>query len=351
MKHEDEVPVVGEASGTTRRRFLGATVRGCVTVGVGAGAFGCSGRDGGVRDGGADSPGGVPRRVLGKTGLEVSIVGLGGYHIGIQKDPAESVRIIQGAIDGGINFFDNSNDYNEGQSEIRVGEATQGRRDQVVLMTKFNSRDKKGAMLELEESLRRLRTDVIDVWQFHSMERIEDPDWIFTLHGAIEAVDLAKRQGKVRFVGFTGHKHPDIHLKMLAQPYDWDTIQMPLNILDAHFRSFGHSVLPEAVRMNLGIIGMKPLAFQGALKVAGAVECLHYAMSLPVSTTLTGCETEERLEQALLAARTFRPMVPTAMEALLARSKELGSSGEGEPFKRTTDFDNKPPASPPPYGA
>jgi predicted aldo/keto reductase-like oxidoreductase len=347
MRHEDGgVHECGQASGTTRRRFLEEAVRGCVAAGVGAGAIGCS-----FRQGDSEAPGGVPRRAFGKTGLQVSIVGLGGFHVGIQKDPAESVRIIRRALDGGINFLDNSHDYNEGQSEIRVGEAIQGRRDEVVVMTKFNSRDKKGAMLELEESLRRLRTDVIDVWQFHSIERIEDPDWVFAPHGAIEAVELAKRQGKVRFVGFTGHKHPDIHLKMLAQSYEWDTIQMPLNILDAHFRSFAHSVLPEAARRNLGIVGMKPLAFQGALQVAGAIECLHYAMSLPVGTTITGCETEERVDQALVAARTFRPLDPAAMEALLVRSKEFGSSGEGEPFKRTTDFDNKPSAEPPPYDA
>jgi len=291
----------------------------------------------------------IPRRILGRTGLSVSILGLGGWHIGIQKDPADSIRIIQAAIDAGINFLDNSNDYNNGESEIRMGRAIKGRRDQVILMTKFNARDKRGALRELEVSLRRLQTDYIDIWQFHSIERAEDPDWIFSPHGAIEAVEIAKKQGKARFIGFTGHKHPDYHLAMLQKDYPWDTIQMPLNILDAHFRSFQQRVLPVARERNLGIIGMKPLAFQNALKVASAEECLRYAMSLPVGVTLTGCETMERLEQALRVARGFQPMTPEEMEALLARSRAFGISSNGEPYKTTNDFDNQPPATPPPY--
>lgn len=293
----------------------------------------------------------IPRRVLGKTGLMVSILGLGGWHIGIQKDPKESEAIIKAAIDAGVNFLDNSNDYNNGESEIRMGRAIKGIRDKVVLMTKFNARDKKGAMRELEESLRRLQTDYLDIWQFHSIERAEDPDWIFSPNGAIEAAHLAKQQGKVRFVGFTGHKNPHYHLGMLAKDFPWDTIQMPLNILDAHFRSFQQLVLPEAQKRNLGIIGMKPMAFQNALEVASAQECLRYAMSLPVGTTLTGCETMERLEQALSVARGFQPMSVDEIQALLARSKPFAESGKGEPYKLTTDFDNKPPASPPPYEA
>lgn len=291
----------------------------------------------------------IPQRPLGKTGLKVSILGLGGWHIGIQKDPEESIRIIRMAIDAGVNFLDNSNDYNNGESEIRMGRAIHGLRDKVIVMTKFNARDKRGALRELELSLRRLNIDYIDVWQFHSIERPEDPDWIFSPHGAIEAVDIAKKQGKVRFVGFTGHKHPDYHLKMLEKDYPWDTIQMPLNVLDAHFRSFQQVVLPEAQKRNLGIIGMKPMAFKNALKVASPVACLRYAMSLPVSVTLTGCETVDRLEQALSVARGFKPMTPAEMEALLTRTKAFGQSAEGEPYKTTNDFDNQPPATPPPY--
>jgi aryl-alcohol dehydrogenase-like predicted oxidoreductase len=324
-----------------RREFLGATLRGALVAGTGWAAL----------EAGETASGGIPQRVLGKTGLKVSLVGLGGWHVGTQKDPAESIKIIQAAADNGINFLDNSYDYNEGQSETRMGQAVKGRRDKVILMTKFNSRDKKGALRELEESLRRLQTSYVDLWQSHSIERAEDPDWIFSPNGAYEAARLAKQQGKARFIGFTGHEHPDYHLAMLAKPLEWDTIQMPLNILDAHFRSFQKSVLPEAVKRKLGIIGMKPLAFQGALKVASAVECLHYAMNLPVSVVVTGCETMERLEQALNAARTFKPLSPQQVEQLLSRSKELGTTGQNEPFKLTTDFDNKPPAGPPPYEA
>jgi len=326
----------------TRREFLDTTLRGSVAVTAG---WACSGTKA------LGAAGDIPRRKLGRTGLNVSIIGLGGWHIGIQKDPAESIRLIQTAVDQGINFLDNSHDYNDGQSEIRMGQAIKGRRDKVALMTKFNARDKKGALRELEESLRRLQTDYLDLWQFHSIERPEDPDWIFSPNGAIEAAVLAKKQGKVRFIGFTGHKHPDYHLAMLKKDFPWDTIQMPLNILDAHFRSFQKQVLPEAVKRRLGIIGMKPMAFKSALEVARAPECLRYAMSLPVSVTITGCETLEQVEQAITAGRTFEPMSREEVQALLARSRNLGESGKGEPFKLTTDFDNKPPATPPPYEA
>jgi aryl-alcohol dehydrogenase-like predicted oxidoreductase len=299
----------------------------------------------------AATGGEIPRRPFGKTGVRVSILGLGGWHIGIQKDPAESYRLIRTAIDAGINFLDNSNDYNDGQSEIRMGEAIKGRRDQVFLMTKFNFRDKKNALRELETSLRRLQTDYVDLWQFHSIERPEDPDWIFAPHGAIEACELAKKQGKVRFIGFTGHKSPDYHLKMLGQPYAWDAIQMPLNVLDPHFGSFERMVLPEAVKRNLGIIGMKPLAFGNAPKtgVVTSTECLHYAMSLPVSVTLTGCETMERLETALAAARSFRKLSEAEMAALRERMKPFVNYGANEPYKITRDFDNNPAGFPPPY--
>jgi len=327
----------------TRREFLDATLRSTVAAGIGLAGLQAEP----VRA----AAGEIPRRRLGRTGLMVSIIGLGGWHIGIQKDPADSVRLIQAALDYGINFLDNSHDYNNGQSEIRMGQAIKGRRDKVVLMTKFNSRDKKGALRELEESLRRLQTDYVDIWQFHSIERAEDPDWIFSPNGAIEAAALAKKQGKARFIGFTGHKHPDYHLGMLKKDFEWDTIQMPLNVLDAHFRSFQKLVLPEAVRRKLGIIGMKPMAFKNALQVASAAECLRYALSLPVSVVITGCETLDRIEQAVAVARSFKPMRKKEIDALLARTRDLGESGKGEPFKLTTDFDNKPPATPPPYEA
>lgn len=301
----------------------------------------------------AEAAGEMPMRTFGKTGVKVSQLGLGGWHIGIQKETAESIRLIHMAMDHGVNFLDNSIDYNEGQSEIRMGEAIKGRRDKVFLMTKHNFRDKKSALRDLEISLKRLQTDHLDLWQFHSIERVEDPDWIFEKNGAIEAAEQAKKQGKVRFIGFTGHKSPDYHLKMLSKPYAWDALQMPLNVLDAHFRSFERLVLPEAVKRNLGIVGMKPMAFQNAPKtgVVTSIECLHYAMSLPVSVTITGCETEERLKTALEAVRTFKPLGEKELQALRDRLTPFVKEGQNEPYKITTDFDNKPAAFPPPYTA
>ncbi len=193
----------------------------------------------------------------------------------------------------------------------------------------------------------------LDLWQFHSIERVEDPDWIFEKNSAIEAAELARKQGKARFIGFTGHKSPEYHLAMLAKPYAWDALQMPLNVLDPHFRSFERRVLPEAVKRNLGIVGMKPMAFQNAPKtgVITSIECLHYAMSLPVSVTITGCETEERLRTAFEAVRTFKRLNSAEMQALRDRMVPFVKGGESEPYKTTTNFDNKPAAFAPPYEA
>jgi len=330
----------------SRREFLRTTVGGAFAAATAAHLMPAVGRA-------AQSAGGMPMRPFGKTGVKVSQLGLGGWHIGIQKERAESLRLIRMAMEEGITFLDNSIDYNEGQSELRMGEAIQGRRDQVFLMTKHNFRDKKSALRDLEISLKRLQTDHLDLWQFHSIERVEDPDWIFGKNGAIEAAELAKKQGKARFIGFTGHKNPEFHLKMLAKPYAWDAVQMPLNALDPHFRSFERLVLPEAVKRNLGIVGMKPMAFQNAPKTGAitSIECLHYAMSLPVSVTITGCETEERLRTALEAVRTFKPLGEAAMQSLRDRLRPFVKEGQGEPYKITTDFDNKPAAFAPPYEA
>lgn len=297
----------------------------------------------------AETP--MPRRTLGKTGLEVSLLGLGGWHIGAPRESAEGERIIKAAMDAGVNFLDNSHDYHDGDSERRMGNATKGRRDEVILMTKVNARDRKGAMQELESSLRLLQTDHVDIWQIHSVERAEDPDWLFSKNGAIEALVQAKKEGKTRFVGFTGHKNPDYHLAMLEKDFDWDTIQMPLNVLDAHFRSFESKVLPKANSLNVGVIGMKPLASSFAVRAADPIECLHYAMNLPVAVTVTGCDSMERLEQALKAVRTFKPLDKEQVATLLAKTKTFGQSGDGEPFKTTTRYDNRPPATPPPYEA
>ena len=322
-------------SGQTRREFIART-----TIGTAAASL--------LPQfvAGAAFEGDIPQRPFGKTGVNVSILGLGGWHIGVQEDRSESHRLIQTAIDAGVNFLDNSIDYNEGQSEIRMGEAIKGQREKVFVMTKHNFRDKKSALRDLEISLRRLQTDHLDLWQFHSIERPEDPDWIFTEHGAIEAAELAKKQGKVRFIGFTGHKNPEYHLKMLSKPFAWDAIQMPLNVLDAHFRSFERRVLPEAAKRQLGIVGMKPMAFKIRAKtgVVTSTECLHYAMSLPVSVTITGCETMQRLETAILAARTFKQLSEAEMQTLRDRLTPFVKNGEAEPYKTTANFDNKPAA-------
>lgn len=323
----------------TRRQFLQTTAGGVLTAALGM--YPAAAR--------AESEAPVPRRTLGKTGLQVSLLGLGGWHIGAPKESAEGEGIIRAAMDAGVNFLDNSHDYHQGESERRMGNAIRGRRDAMVLMTKFNSRDRKGAMQELEASLRLLQTDHVDIWQIHSVEREEDPEWLFSKNGAVEALAQAKKEGKTRFLGFTGHKNPDYHYAMLEKEFAWDTIQMPLNVLDAHFRSFESKVLPKALSMNLGVIGMKPLASGFALKAATPIECLHYAMNLPVSVTLTGCDTLERLEQALKAVRTFKPLEEKQVAALLAKTRTFGLSGEGEPFKTTTGYNNRPPASPPPY--
>lgn len=301
------------------------------------------------------STGEVPRRALGKTGVEVSALCFGGAHWGRIKDEAEAIQLLHEAIDAGVTFLDNAWEYNGGRSEELMGRALMGRRPQAFLMTKVCShgRDKKVALQQLEDSLRRLRTDYLDLWQIHEVVYPDDPERHFAPNGAVEALLEAKRQGKVRFIGFTGHKSPGHHLKMLTKPYAWDALQMPLNVLDPHFGSFERMVLPEAVKRNLGIVGMKPMAFQNAPKtgVITSTECLHYAMSLPVSVTITGCETFERLNTAIEAARTFRKLSDTEMQALRDRMKPFVKDGQSEPYKVTKNFDNTPAAFPPPYEA
>ncbi len=294
----------------------------------------------------------IPLRPLGKTGEKVSVVCLGGYHIGLSRDPADGIQIIEAAIDRGVTFLDNSDDYHDGDSEVRMGKAIQGKRQKVFLMTKHHGRDKKTAMRTLEESLRRLQTDYLDLWQFHEIVYETDPDWIFSPNGGIEAAYLAKKEGKVRYIGFTGHKDPAIHLKMLSKPYEWDTVQMPLNVLDPHYRSFGQLVLPELVKRNIGIIAMKTMAFGNVLKTqtVSPIEALHYVMNLPVSTLCTGCDKMEILDQAVRAATTFKPLSQTAVASLLERTAPAGVTGQYEPFKTTSDFDD-PRVTPPPYEA
>ena len=291
--------------------------------------------------------GGVPLRVLGRTGEKVSMVGLGGYHVGIQSDEQESIRIVRTAIDNGINFLDNSWDYNGGASEIRVGKALQdGYRARAFLMSKIDGRTQKSADAQINESLRRLQTDHIDLMQFHEIIRMEDPDRIFAKGGAIEAMLAAKQAGKVRYIGFTGHKNPDVHLKMLevaaAYGFRFDAVQMPLNVMDAHFHSFGKKVLPVLLKEEIGVLGMKPMGDPYILesKSVTPVECLHYAMNLPTCVVITGCDSLSILQQALEAARSFRPLTPPETAALLAKTEPFAREGKFELYKTSHQFDS-----------
>ncbi len=284
-------------------------------------------------------------RMLGRTGEEVSAIGLGGYHIGQPKDENESIQIIRSAIDRGINFLDNCWDYHDGGSEIRMGKALlDGYRDKVFLMTKIDGRTKESAAKQIDESLKRLQTDHIDLMQFHEIIRIEDPARIFE-GGAMEAMQSAKRSGKVRFIGFTGHKDPKIHLKMLetaaVHQVRFDTVQMPLNVMDAHFRSFERLVLPELVRDSIGILGMKPMGGGVILtsNVVKPIECLHYSLNLPTSVVITGIDSMKVLDQAFEAARTFKPLTKDELKSLLARTAVAAAGGKFELFKTETRFD------------
>jgi predicted aldo/keto reductase-like oxidoreductase len=288
------------------------------------------------------SPHGVPRRALGKTGEKVSIIGLGGWHIGSIPEN-EALTLMHQAIDEGINFFDNSWDYHEGGSEQVMGKAlaTGGRRDKVFLMTKVCDRDYEGAKRQLDDSLRRLKTDHLDLWQFHEVNYPEDPAWLME-KGGIRAAIEARQQGKVRFIGFTGHKDIKFHLAALDLSFEWDTVQMPINIMDAHYRSFQKEVVPVCNRRNIGAIGMKGLAsgrIPKQLGISGAV-CRRYALSLPISTLVCGITSRENLEQDLGVARDFKPMEPADLEKLLADTKEEGKDGKHELFKTTRNFDS-----------
>jgi len=289
----------------------------------------------------------MPTRMLGHTGEEVSLIGLGGWHLGFNKNGEElATRIIRTAIDNGINFMDNCWDYNEGASEIRMGKALRdGYRERAFVMTKIDGRSKKEAAKQLDESLKRMQTDHIDLVQHHEILRYEDPYRIFAEEGANAALVEARAAGKIRFIGFTGHKDPRIHLHMLevAGEYDFqfDTVQMPLNVMDAHYRSFEKLVLPELVKQDIGVLAMKTMANGTILesKTVSAVECLQYAMNLPTSVVITGCETMENLEQALTAARTFKPMTDAEVKRLLERTAEAAATGKYELFKTTSIYD------------
>jgi predicted aldo/keto reductase-like oxidoreductase len=298
--------------------------------------------------GGNKEGGSMIYRTLGRTGERVSAIGMGGFHIGQPKlTDDDSIKLIRAAIDGGINFMDNSWDYNKGQSEVRMGKALKdGYRQKVFLMTKLDGRTKEEATRQINESLQRLQIDHLDLIQHHEIIRFDDPDRIFAENGAQEAVLEAKKAGKVRYIGFTGHKDPHIHLYMLevAAKYNFhfDTVQMPLNVMDAHFRSFGKLVLPKLVEQKIGVLGMKSMGDQIILKsgVVKPMECLHYALNLPTSVVITGIDSQEILQQAFEAAKTFKPMSREAVAALLAKTEKAAEQGEYELFKTSAHFDS-----------
>ncbi|WGV24341.1 aldo/keto reductase [Halotia branconii] len=286
-------------------------------------------------------------RNLGSTKEQVSLIGLGGYHIGKIEDEQQSIKLIRSAIDRGINFMDNSWDYHNGRSHRWMGNALKdGYRDKVFLMTKIDGRTKAAAKMQIDESLKDLQVDHIDLLQHHEILRFEDPDRIFAPGGAMEAAIEAQKAGKIRYIGFTGHKNPNIHLQMLEvaakNGFRFDTVQMPLNVMDAHFRSFGQQVLPVLVKNNIGVLAMKTIGESYILRsnTVSAIECLHYAMNLPTSVVITGIDSMKILDQAFEAVRTFKPMDQAQVTALLARTREAAAKGQYERYKTTTQNDS-----------
>src|SRR6202790_3032855 len=321
---QNAVPA-NDDSAVSRREFLGMTAASLLIAGSLRGAAK------------PDTKNGLPYRTLGRTGEKISLIGLGGYHLGNQSDPNESIRIIRTGIDEGINFLDNCWDYNGGESEIRMGKALRdGYRGKAFLMTKIDGRTKNAAASQMNESLRRLQTDHIDLLQFHEVIRDSDPDRVFAQGGAMEAVLEAKKAGKIRFIGFTGHKNPDIHLKMLATAskhgFKFDAVQMPLKGMDAHFNSCEKKVLPVLTENRIGVLGMKSMGDHIILesKTVTPTECLYYSMNLPTSVVITGCDSMQILQQALRAARSFQPMDSSQVAALLARTSKAAEAGQFE---------------------
>ncbi len=292
-----------------------------------------------------DSNGSIPKRTLGHTGQQVSMLGLGGYHIGMPSEQ-EGIRIVRTALDNGMNFLDNCWDYNDGLSEARMGRALRdGYRQKAFLMTKIDGRDAKTAAEQIDQSLRRLQTDHLDVLQFHEVIRMNDPERIFAAGGGMEAALKARQAGKLRFIGFTGHKSPLIHKHMLEvaeqHKFTFDTVQMPLNVMDEHYESFQQIVLPMLLAKNIGVLGMKPIG-AGILLKSGkvtAVECLRYALSLPTSVVITGCDSMPVLEQALNLGRNFKPLSETERAALLNKTAEVAKNGQYELYKTSQNFD------------
>ena len=289
--------------------------------------------------------GSIPLRQFGKSSVKISALGMGGHHLGDAPDQQTAVRIVQEGVDGGITFFDNCWEYHRGRSEMWMGAALKGRREKVFLMTKVCTHGRESALATqmLEQSLRRLQTDHIDLWQIHGVTFDNDPELFIRPNGAAEALRKAKEQGKVRFVGFTGHKDPAIHLKMLNIGFPWDAVQMPLNAFDSQFRSFETQVLPELNKRGIAALGMKPINGRGEPVKGGmltAQEAMRYAMSLPVTTTITGMESLDVLHQNLAIAQGFEPMSQQEMEALRERVKPEAADGRFEMYKVSLKYDN-----------
>jgi len=323
----------------TRRNFLKSTLAAGVATTLRSSALAAP----------ATERNGIPYHPLGSTGEKVSHIGLGGYHIGIQLLESESIQIVRTALDSGINFLDNSWDYNNGQSEIRMGKALRdGYRDKAFLMTKIDGRSKAVAARQIDQSLQRLQVDHIDLMQFHEVIYMTDADKIFAPGGAMEAMLDAKKAGKIRYIGFTGHKSPEIHLNMIAAAaaakFPLDTVQMPINVMDAHFDSFRAKVLPVLAKAGIGALGMKPLGGAVILrsKTVTAVECLQYALSMPVDVVITGCDSMEILNQALQTARNFKPLTQPELAAILAKTAPVAQTAQYEIYKTTTNFDSNP---------
>jgi predicted aldo/keto reductase-like oxidoreductase len=287
----------------------------------------------------------IPLRKFGRHEIKISALGFGGHHLGDAPDEGTAVRLVRQAVDGGITFFDNCWEYHLGKSEDWMGAGLEGVRNRVFLMTKVctHGRDKALALRMLDESLRRLRTDHLDLWQVHGMSFENDPALFIRKNGAAEALEQAKKEGKVRFVGFTGHKDPSVHLKMLATGFPFDSVQMPLNPFDSQFHSFEQHVLPELNRRGIAALGMKPICGHGEPVQKGVLtgeEALRYAMSLPVTTTITGIDKGEALQQALKVAQGFTPMQASAMQALRDHCRKYAADGRFELYKLSLKFDN-----------
>ena len=288
----------------------------------------------------------IPKRALGKTGLQVSSLCFGGAHWGRIENDTEAIRLLHEAIDAGVNFLDNAWEYNGGRSEELMGRALQGRRQQVILMTKVCShgRDKKVALQQLDDSLRRLKTDYLDLWQIHEVVYTDDPDRHFMPGGAADALLEAKRQGKVRFIGFTGHKDPSIHLKMLAHDFPFDCCQMPLNVFDGSYRSFEHDVLPVLNQRGIAPLGMKSLSGNAEPLKQGIVtpeEAIRYVLSLPIASLVSGIDSRQVLQQNLDIVRRFTPMTTADMQALHTRVARYAMDGRFELFKSTNRYDGR----------